>query len=39
MFGINGNLHTIKCRICNEVEGRDKILATKWDFLYKHTNQ
>jgi hypothetical protein len=25
-LGLNGNLHIIKCRICNEVEGKDKIL-------------
>ncbi len=26
-LGSNGSLHTIKCRICSEVEGKDKIFA------------
>ncbi len=34
--GSNGNLHTVKCRICNEVEGTNKLLLLKWDCLYKH---
>ncbi len=31
----SGNLHSIKCRIFNEVEGKDKVLFTKWG-LAKH---
>jgi hypothetical protein len=38
-LGSNGNLHTIKCRICSEVEGKDKIFATKLDSLCKHVGQ
>ncbi len=34
--GSNGNLHIIKCRICNEVEGTYKLLFLKWDCFYKH---
>jgi hypothetical protein len=34
--GSNGNLHTVKCKICNEVEGTNKLLFPKWDYLYKH---
>ncbi len=37
--GLNGNLHIVKCRICNEVEGNDRILVAKWNFLYKHASQ
>jgi hypothetical protein len=32
----NGNLHTIKCRIFSEVEGKNKVLFAKWDYLVKH---
>ncbi len=31
----DGTLHIIKCRICTEVEGKNKILV-KWDSLCKH---
>lgn len=37
-LGSNGNLHTIKCKIYNEVEGKDKIFVTKWDSLCKHAS-
>jgi hypothetical protein len=36
---LNGNLHTIKCKICSEVEGKDKLLATNWDSFCKHASQ
>jgi len=32
---LNGNFHIDKCRICNEVEGKDRFLFPKWDFLCK----
>ncbi len=35
-LGSNGSLHVVKCKICNEMKGKDKILATKWDSLRKH---
>ncbi len=35
-IGLNDSLHTIKCRICSEVEGNDKILDAKWDSFCKH---
>jgi len=38
-LGSNGSLHTVKYRIYNEVEGKDKIFATKWDSLCKHASQ
>jgi CRISPR/Cas system CMR-associated protein Cmr5 small subunit len=38
-LGSNGSLHVVKCKICNEVKGKDKILATKWDSLCKHVGR
>ncbi len=35
--GSNGNLHTIKCRICSEVE-RKYNLFPKWGSFYKHAS-
>ncbi len=32
----NGNPHTIKCKICSEVKGKNKVLSTKWNSLAKH---
>jgi hypothetical protein len=32
------NLHIIKCKICNEVEGKDKLMFHKWDYFLKHAN-
>jgi hypothetical protein len=26
----------VKCKMCNEVEGKDKVFAAKWDSLCKH---
>jgi hypothetical protein len=34
--GANGLCDLVKCRICSEMEGHDKILAPKWDTLKKH---
>jgi hypothetical protein len=36
-LGSNGNLHTIKCKIYNKVEGKE-VLATKWDSFCKHAS-
>ncbi len=36
-LGSNGNLHTIKCKIYNVVEGKE-ILATRWDSFCKHAS-
>lgn len=35
-LGSNGSLHSVKCKICIEVERKDKILVGKWDSLCKH---
>ncbi len=32
----DGNLHIVKCRICIEVERKDKLLVSKWDSFCKH---
>ncbi len=33
--GENGTLHIIKCRVCIEVEGKNKIFTAKWDSFCK----
>jgi hypothetical protein len=35
----DGTLHTIKCKVYTEVEGKNKILAAKWDSLCKHVGR
>jgi hypothetical protein len=35
-LGSNGCLHIVKCKIYSQVEGKDKLLAPKWDSLCKH---
>ncbi len=35
-LGSDGFLHNVKCKIYNQVEGKDKLLALKWDALCKH---
>ena len=36
MFGEDGKIRQVCCKICSDVEGRDKLLAPKLDSLYKH---
>lgn len=36
-LGSNG-LHIVKCKIYDQVEGKDKLLVPKWDSLYKHVD-
>jgi len=31
--GSDGCVHRVKCKICSEVENKDKLLAIKWDSL------
>ncbi len=35
-LGSHGNLHIIKCLIYYEVDGKDKLLPTKWDSFCNH---
>jgi len=37
-LGSDGLLHNVKCKICRHVEGKDKLLAIKWDSLCKHAS-
>jgi hypothetical protein len=32
----DGRLHMVRCRACTAVDGREKLLAPKWDTLCKH---
>jgi hypothetical protein len=36
VLGRDGSVMQVRCRICSEVEGREKILAPKIDGLWKH---
>ncbi len=31
-----GFIHTMRCRVCLLIEGKDKIVGCKWDTLIKH---
>jgi hypothetical protein len=35
-MGVDGYVHLVKCKVCLEVEHKDKLLAPKWDSLDKH---
>jgi hypothetical protein len=37
--GSNGCVHRMKCKICLEVEHKNKLLALKWDSLQKHVSK
>jgi hypothetical protein len=34
----DGTLHVVKCKVCIEVEGKNKILVVQWDSLCKHAH-
>ena len=36
MFCEDGKIRQVRCKICSDVEGRDKLLVPKVDSLYKH---
>ncbi len=36
VIGLEGKMTYVKCRICNEVEKRKKLLVPKFDGLQKH---
>jgi hypothetical protein len=36
MLGLNGKVHHVKCKICSKIEGKEKLLAPKFDNLWKH---
>jgi len=35
--GKDGKMHKVKCWVCSKVEGRDKLLVPKLDYLIKHS--
>jgi hypothetical protein len=39
VVGWNGKLNMVCCKICNEIDGREKLLALKFDNLEKHTRR
>jgi hypothetical protein len=39
VIGVNGKYEGVKCWICSDVMGIDKILAAKWDRLKKHRGE
>lgn len=36
VWGLNGCLYIVKCKIYSQIEGKNKLLAFKWDLLCKH---
>ena len=32
----DGSLYMVRCCVCSEVDGRDRLLAPKWNTLCKH---
>jgi hypothetical protein len=38
-LGSHGNLHTIKCKVCSEVDGKDNLLPVKWDSFCTHVGR
>jgi hypothetical protein len=37
--GPDGEYHSVKCILCTEVTGREKLLAPKWDTIQKHAGR
>lgn len=33
---VNGKVHQVRCKVCNKIEQKEKILAPKLDSLSKH---
>jgi hypothetical protein len=36
VLGCNGRVTQVRCKVCSEVEGHEKLLAPKIDSLWKH---
>jgi len=36
VFGKDGKMRMVRCKVCSTVEGREKLLVPKLDFLVKH---
>ncbi len=35
-MGVNGKLSIMKCKVCNFIEKKNKLLVPKFDGLHKH---
>jgi len=33
MVDVNGKMHQVRCKVCNKIEGKEKLLAPKLDSL------
>jgi hypothetical protein len=38
-MGADGRITQVWCKICSDIEGREKLLAPKIDSLYKHAGR
>jgi hypothetical protein len=38
-MGVDGCVYFMKCKVCSEVEHKNKLLVPKWDSLQKHTTR
>jgi hypothetical protein len=36
MVDVNGKMHQVRCKVCNKIEGKEKLLAPNLDSLWKH---
>jgi len=39
LMGVDGKVTHVKCKVCNIIEGWDKIFVLKLDLLWKHVGQ
>jgi hypothetical protein len=37
--GLDGSITQVRCKVCSDVEGREKLLVPKIDSLYKHAGR
>jgi hypothetical protein len=36
---VDGYVHLVKCKICSEVEHKDKLIVPKWDSFHKYVGR
>jgi len=36
VFGLDGKVRQVRCKVCSDIEGRNKLLVPKLDSLWKH---
>ena len=39
VVGVDGSITQVRCKVCSDVEGREKLLVPKIDSLYKHAGR